>query len=75
MNLYLECLTALTPEIMVIATALIVLLVDLAVVQAKPAAHRAALAGAITCLGCSLAMAWVALMPCRSTSPCSLSAR
>ena len=64
MNLYLECLTALTPEIMVIATALIVLLVDLAVVQAKPAAHRAALAGAITCLGCSLAMIWVALMPC-----------
>jgi NADH-quinone oxidoreductase subunit N len=64
MNLYLECLAALTPEIVIVATALLVLLVDLAVVQEKAAAHRAALAGAITCLGCSLAMVWLALMPC-----------
>jgi NADH-quinone oxidoreductase subunit N len=63
MNLYLECLTALTPEIIIIATALIVLLVDLTVVQARPAANRTALAGAIACLGCALAMVWVALMP------------
>jgi NADH-quinone oxidoreductase subunit N len=64
MNLYLECLTGLTPEIIVIATALIALLVDLTVVQEKPASYRTSLAGAITCLGCSLAMVWVALMPC-----------
>jgi NADH-quinone oxidoreductase subunit M len=43
MNLYLECLTALTPEIIVVATALLVLLVDLAVVREKPFAHRAKL--------------------------------
>jgi NADH-quinone oxidoreductase subunit N len=64
MNLYLECLTALTPEVIVVATALIALLVDLAVVHESPASHRVALASAITCLGCSLAMAWVGLMPC-----------
>ena len=63
MNLYLECLTGLTPEIIVIATALIVLLVDLTVVQQKPVSYRTSLGGATTCLGCSFAMVWVALMP------------
>jgi NADH-quinone oxidoreductase subunit N len=63
MSFYLECLTGLTPEIIIIATALIVLLVDLAVVQEKPQAYRTTLAGAITCVGCSFAMNWVALMP------------
>jgi NADH-quinone oxidoreductase subunit N len=66
MNFYLECLSALTPEIIIVATALLVLLVDLAVVQAQPPARRAALAGAITCVGCSLAMVWLALMPASS---------
>ena len=63
MNLFVECLTALTPEIIVIATALLVLLVDLTVVQEKSFAHRAQLTGAMTFLGCSLAMVWLALMP------------
>jgi NADH-quinone oxidoreductase subunit N len=63
MNLYLECLTALTPEIIVIATALLVLLVDLTVAHETPLAHRVQLTGAMTFLGCSLAMMWLALTP------------
>ena len=64
MNPFLECLTALAPEIIVVSTALIVLLADLAMAGGKPVARRAGLAGAITCLGCALAMAWAGLMPC-----------
>jgi NADH-quinone oxidoreductase subunit N len=64
MNLYLECLLALTPEIMVIATALLVLLADLAVLREKPLEQRAQWTGVLACLGCSLAMAWLALVPC-----------
>jgi NADH-quinone oxidoreductase subunit N len=64
MSPFFECLPALAPEIIVVATALLVLLVDLAVAEAKPAAQRAGLAGAITCLGCALAMVWAALIPC-----------
>ncbi len=64
MNLYLDCLKALTPEIIIVATALFVLLVDLALARNKPLAFRAGLTAAITCLGCLLAMAWLVLRPC-----------
>jgi NADH-quinone oxidoreductase subunit N len=64
MNLYLECLTSMAPECIVVATGLIVLLTDLAVAREKPFAFRAGLAGALTCLGCASAMAWAALAPC-----------
>jgi len=64
MNPYLDCLRALIPEIIVVATALLVLLVDLVAARDKPLAHRAGLAGSLACLGCALATAWVALVPC-----------
>jgi NADH-quinone oxidoreductase subunit N len=64
MNLHLECLTALTPEIIVVGTALLVLLADLAVAREKPLAQRIKLTGVLSCLGCFLAMAWLALAPC-----------
>jgi NADH-quinone oxidoreductase subunit N len=63
MNLYLLCLKALAPEIIVVATALLVLLADLVWMRAKPQAQRVGLTAAITCLGCAAAMAWVALAP------------
>jgi NADH-quinone oxidoreductase subunit N len=63
MSPFFDCLTALAPEIIIVVTALLVLLADLAVMGGKPAAERARLACAITCLGCALAMAWAALVP------------
>ena len=64
MNLYLQCLVALAPEIIVVATALLVLLADLALAREKPLGVRVGLAGTITCLGCALAMAWIVQAPC-----------
>jgi NADH-quinone oxidoreductase subunit N len=64
MNLYLQCLIALAPEIIVVATALFVLLADLVLVREKPFAQRVGLTGTLTCLGCALAMAWLVLAPC-----------
>jgi NADH-quinone oxidoreductase subunit N len=63
MNLYLQCATALLPEIIVVLTALLVLLADLAVFRDKPLALRVQLTSALACLGCVLAMAWLALKP------------
>jgi NADH-quinone oxidoreductase subunit N len=63
MNIYLLCLKALTPELIVVATALLVLLADLVLMREKPFAQRVGLTAALTCLGCGLAMAWVALEP------------
>jgi NADH-quinone oxidoreductase subunit N len=63
MNFYLQCLTALAPEAIVVATALLVLLVDLVLAREKPLAQRVGLTAAIACLGCAAAMAWVALVP------------
>jgi NADH-quinone oxidoreductase subunit N len=56
---YLDCLTALTPEIIVIATALVVLLVDLALLRERPMAERTKLIGVFTCMGCGVSMVWL----------------
>ena len=64
MNLYLQYLTALAPEVIVVATALLVLVMDLVLVREKPFAQRVGLTGAIACMGCGLAMVWVELVPC-----------
>jgi NADH-quinone oxidoreductase subunit N len=64
MNFYLECLTALTPEVIIIATALLVLLMDLAVMRERPLARRAKWTGVMACLGCAVAILWLALAPC-----------
>jgi NADH-quinone oxidoreductase subunit N len=63
-NLYLQCLIALAPEIIVVATALLVLLVDLALVREKPIAQRVLSTAAIACLGCALAIVWLVMAPC-----------
>jgi NADH-quinone oxidoreductase subunit N len=64
MNFYVECLTALAPEVIVVLTALLVLLVDLVLAREKPLAQRVVLTGAITCLGCGVAMVWLVVVPC-----------
>jgi NADH-quinone oxidoreductase subunit N len=64
MNLYGQYLTALAPETIVVATALLVLLADLVLLREKPFAQRVRLTGAATCLGCGAAMVWVALADC-----------
>ena len=64
MNFYLECLLALIPEIIVIATALLVLLADLAFLRERPCAQRAKWTGGLTLLGCAGAMLWLARLPC-----------
>jgi len=64
MSLHFQCLTALAPEIIVIAAALLVLLADLALAREKPFAERVPWIGALAFLGCVLALIWLALMPC-----------
>jgi len=60
---YLECLTAVTPEIIVIATALVVLLVDLAALRQRPIAERTKLIGVLACMGCAVSMVWLPRLP------------
>jgi len=64
MSLYAECFKALAPEILIVSTALLMLLMDASLLRRRAIASRAALSAVIACLGCALAMAWLALVPC-----------
>ena len=53
---YLQLLTALAPEVIVVCTALLVLAVDLLGLQGTPRSYRMSIAAGITTLGCAAAV-------------------
>ncbi len=63
MNFYLECLNAATPEVIVVLTALLVLLLDLGLMARKPARQRMRMAAMAACGGIALAIGWLVLRP------------
>ena len=60
---YLQLLTALAPEVIVVCTALLVLAVDLLGLQGKPRSYRMSIAAGITTLGCAAAVVWMFINP------------
>lgn len=58
----LELLNFLAPEVIVVATAFLALLVDLTFTRHKAINLRTVTVGAVTCLGCIVAMVWLARM-------------
>ena len=60
---YLQLLTALAPEVIVVCTALLVLAVDLLGLQDTPRSYRMSIAAGLTTLGCGGAVVWMFTNP------------
>ena len=60
---YLQLLTALAPEVIVVCTALLVLAVDLLGLQDTPRSYRMSIAAGLTTLGCAGAAGWMFINP------------
>ncbi|MBM3880162.1 MAG: NADH-quinone oxidoreductase subunit N [Verrucomicrobia bacterium] len=60
---YLELLKLAAPETIVVAAAVAVLFVDLVIMRDEPMRHRLLIGGAVTGLGCLVALLWLAKVP------------
>ncbi len=66
---YFDLFTALAPEVIVVLTALLVLVVDLISLRDAPRSRRMGIAAGITTLGCVGAVGWMLLNPFGGTWP------
>ncbi len=60
---YLQLLSVLAPEVIVVCTALLILAVDLIGLQDTPRSYRMSIAAGLTTLGCAGAVGWMFMNP------------